>query len=43
MSESELEEASVMKSEEVHIGVNIQGKKQKLFKSKSFFDMDAGW
>ena len=41
MSERELEGASVMKPEEVDIGLNIERKKYKLFKSKSFNDLDG--
>ena len=40
MSERELEEASVMKPEEVDIGLNTERKKYKLFKSKSFGELD---
>ena len=40
MSERALEEATVMKPEEVDIGLNTERKKYKLFKSKSFGELD---
>jgi hypothetical protein len=41
MSERELEEASVMKPEEVDIGLNTERKKYKLFKDKGDLELDA--
>jgi len=41
MSERELEEASVMKPEEVDIGLNTESKKYKLFKDKGDLELDA--
>ena len=40
MSERALEEATVMKPEEVDIGLNTERKKYKLFKSKPFGELD---
>lgn len=41
MSERELEEASVMKPEEVDIGLNTERKKYELFKDKDDLELDA--
>ena len=41
MSERELEEASVMKPEEVDIGLNTERKKYELFKDKGDLELDA--
>ena len=41
MSERELEEASVMKPEEVDIGLNTESKKYKLFKDMGDLELDA--